>query len=133
MPFHYELFHPRTRDASTIRTKGSVLCLLCQSKIESAKYRKEVQSSDHRSARCPRRASGCAKTQSSFSRSGSDLHLNSTESCVKLHINAFAPGLEITQMFVTEPSSRVVSRRACFPGVCPSWKRVRALCKICRC
>lgn len=30
LPFHYELFHPRTRDASTIRTKGSVLCLLSE-------------------------------------------------------------------------------------------------------
>lgn len=47
LPFHYDLFHPRTGDASTIRTKGSLLCLLCQSKLESPKYRKEVQSSYH--------------------------------------------------------------------------------------
>lgn len=87
------------------------------------KTKKEVQSSDHKSARCPRRASGCAETQSSFSPSVSDLHLNSNESGVKLHISAFVSGLKITQMFVTEPSPRIVSCWACFVGVGPRWRR----------
>lgn len=127
LPFHYELFHSRTGEASTIRNKGSLLYLLCQRESETHKYRKEVQSSDHRSARCPCRAFGCAETQSSFSRSVSDLHLNSTESGVKLHIRALASGLKSTEMFLTEPSPHVVSCWACFHGVCPRWRR----CTLC--
>ncbi len=87
------------------------------------KNKKEVQFSDHESARCPRRASGCAETQSSLSRSVSDLHLNSNESGVKLHIGAFVSGLKITRMFVTEPSPRIVSCWACFVGVGPRRRR----------
>lgn len=104
-------------------TKGSLLYLLCQRESETHKNKKEVQFSDQESARCPCWASGCAETQSSLSRSVSDLQLNSNESGVKLHIGVFVSGLKITLMFVTEPSPRIVSCWACFVGVGPRWRR----------
>ncbi len=124
LPFHYELFHPRTGEAWAIRPKDpSYIYSVRESQKPTKKNKKEVQFSDHESARCPRRASGCAETQSSLSRSVSDLHLNSNESGVKLHIGAFVSGLKITRMFVTEPSPRIVSCWACFVGVGPRRRR----------
>ncbi len=40
LPFHYELFHPRTGEAWAIRTKWSLLYLLCKRESETHKNKK---------------------------------------------------------------------------------------------